>query len=401
MSRRIFYHYGVMGSGKSTEIQRTIYQYESKGFSVLTLKPSFDNRDGENVIYSRQTRQKVPCMAIEDFITKDYIDSFNRVKSYHIILVDEVQFCTPEQIYMLDRLAKEGNMRIVTYGLYKDFKDDYFPATKILDEIAGEKTIVKGVCECCGGGATHNVRLDQYGKIVIEGEQNVLGGTETGLPTYITLCDDDFRERNIGEPLKQKFKAYWESQKFNNVENINILHKRIEEAVNTYAHLETPKAKRELRQYLFNTLKDKTMDDVLTIEISRLSLEYLSPKHKDLKKNEIEAINELIEEYTTRFNNFTYTMQPGVTYCEGQKGVTFYCKINSSNPKNQNIFYLYGIIDRDGKPNLINDTGLRINETYIYEPRVRYQIEKLREEISKKYDINTYIKNQKENNYEI
>ena len=206
MSRKIFYHYGVIGAGKSTEIQRSVYQYESKGFSTLVLKPSFDTRDGQNVIYSRQTGKTIPCRNIEDYIFPDDYDlSYKLCSEYHIVFVDEVQFCSVAEIKMLDKLAKDGNIRIVVYGLYKDFKDEFWESTALLDKIAGVKTAIPAVCEACGCGAEHNIRLDKYGNIVKTGEQNVLGGTESGLPSYITLCSKCKEKKDIGNTLREKF----------------------------------------------------------------------------------------------------------------------------------------------------------------------------------------------------
>jgi thymidine kinase len=363
-----------MGSGKSTEIQRTIYQYQSKGFPVLTLKPSFDNRDGKNVIFSRQTGEKVPCMNLEDYITDDLEETYKRVKNYHIILVDEVQFCTPEQIYMLDKLAKEKDVRVVTYGLYKDFKDEFFPATEILDKIAGEKTVIKGVCECCGGGATHNVRLDSHGRIITEGEQNVLGGTESGLPTYITLCDEDYLKRDIGPTLRKEFNDYWSRKKYEQINNDQIIMERVEKIIKEYASLDSFDDQRALRQYMQNFVRGKDINKILDVTLIRMCLEYIRPRHKILNDKEQAVINEFMrlfsksikenQEGFPQFIKFDYKLAPYAKFAEGQNAITYICTANDySHLENPLSFELYGFIDKDGYPNLMNSSGVKITDT--------------------------------------
>lgn len=50
---KLYYKYGSMGSSKTANALMTKFNYEEKGKRVLLLKPSIDNRDGEDVIKSR------------------------------------------------------------------------------------------------------------------------------------------------------------------------------------------------------------------------------------------------------------------------------------------------------------------------------------------------------------
>ena len=45
MASLIFY-YGVMGSGKTTELIKTYEIYKRKGLDPVVIKPSIDNREG-------------------------------------------------------------------------------------------------------------------------------------------------------------------------------------------------------------------------------------------------------------------------------------------------------------------------------------------------------------------
>ena len=43
--KKLYFKYGVMGSSKSAQALMTKFNYEQKGFRVLLIKPSIDNRD--------------------------------------------------------------------------------------------------------------------------------------------------------------------------------------------------------------------------------------------------------------------------------------------------------------------------------------------------------------------
>jgi thymidine kinase len=72
---------------------------------------------------------------------------------------------------------------VICYGLKTDFRTKMFPGSKRLLEIAESITEIKTVCSC-GRKASVNVRLDENGNIVTEGEQILIGGNER----YTSMC---------------------------------------------------------------------------------------------------------------------------------------------------------------------------------------------------------------------
>ncbi|HBJ18311.1 MAG TPA: thymidine kinase, partial [Clostridiales bacterium] len=50
---KLYFKYGAMGSSKTAQALITKFNYEERGMRVWLIKPSTDNRDGEDIILSR------------------------------------------------------------------------------------------------------------------------------------------------------------------------------------------------------------------------------------------------------------------------------------------------------------------------------------------------------------
>ena len=104
-------------------------------------------------------------------------------KGCHVVIADECQFFTPEQIDQLRAIVDEKAVPVICYGLRTDFQCKLFPGSRRLMEVADTIQEIKTVCDC-GVKATVNARIDGNGYIVTEGEQVVLGGNDS----YIAMC---------------------------------------------------------------------------------------------------------------------------------------------------------------------------------------------------------------------
>ena len=138
------------------------------------LKPRLDNRDGETMIASR-SGLRCECHFIED------LDRFN-VRDYDCLIVDEAQFLTRAQVERLVRVVDIDNVPVIAYGLRCDFRNELFEGSQWLLAWADTIEEVKTIC-WCGKKAVCNARVVD-GKMVREGEQIVLGGSEC----YVSLC---------------------------------------------------------------------------------------------------------------------------------------------------------------------------------------------------------------------
>ena len=185
---KLYFKYGAMGSSKTAQALITKFNYEERGMLVWLIKPATDNRDGENFIRSRMGLvSEVRVISKSD----DIFDIFwKEAKSSDVIIADECQFFTKEQIDQLRRICDECDVPTLCFGLRTDFLTRLFPGSHRLFEVADSITEIKTMCEC-GRKATVNARIDKVGKIVTEGRQIFLGGNDR----YIAMCHKCWTDR--------------------------------------------------------------------------------------------------------------------------------------------------------------------------------------------------------------
>ena len=175
--------YGVMGSSKSAQALITRHNYIQKGFNVILAKPSVDNRGDNEGIRTVSSRLGISanCFVFDktENLVVLYMKNFNYFKP-NIMIVDEAQFCTKQQIDELKVLSK--NVLVMCYGLKTNFQSELFEGSKRLIEIADRLEEIKHICRC-GNNAIINARFVN-GKPTIQGDEIVIGGDES----YEALC---------------------------------------------------------------------------------------------------------------------------------------------------------------------------------------------------------------------
>lgn len=187
---KLYFKYGVMGSSKTAQALITKFNYEEKGMRVWLLKPQIDSRDGNGVVRSRIGLFSPAYMLPEE---EDVYASFQRRQEPDdVIIVDECQFLSEDHVDQLARIVIEFKVPVLCFGLRTDFRTKMFPGSRRLLEIADSITEIKTICSC-GKKATVNVRLDDKGKIITEGEQILIGGNET----YTSMCYQCYMENKM------------------------------------------------------------------------------------------------------------------------------------------------------------------------------------------------------------
>lgn len=178
---KLYFKYGAMGSSKTANLLITKFNYEEKGKKVLLIKPGTDDRDGANLVKSRVGLEaEAMVLNTQDSVVDKFGDMISGVD---VILVDEAQFFTEEQIDELHEIVIDYNIPVICYGLMTDFTTHLFTGSKRLVEIAESIQEIKTVCEC-GRKATVNARMDKDGTILTAGEQIAIGGNEL----YKSMC---------------------------------------------------------------------------------------------------------------------------------------------------------------------------------------------------------------------
>ena len=178
---KLYFKYGAMGSSKTAQALITKYNYEENDMKVWLIKPSADTRDGFDTIRSRIGLQ-AQCEVITPQI--DICQRFLQTQAQrcNVVIVDECQFLTEEQIQQLRRIVDECQVPVLCFGLRTDFQTKLFPGSRRLMELADCIEEIKTMCDC-GCKATVNARIND-GYIVTEGAQVVLGGNDC----YIAMC---------------------------------------------------------------------------------------------------------------------------------------------------------------------------------------------------------------------
>ena len=184
---KMYFFYGVMGSSKTAMALMKEFSFKEHGKEVILLKPSLDKRDVETVLKSRKKKKK-KAVVINTFMS--IIKTVNNIENYDVIIVDEAQFLTIEQVNELRNFANDFAI-VMCYGLKTDFKGNLFIGSKRLIEVSDCIREIPSPC-ICGKKAIMNAKY-VGNKITYEGEQLDLGGNEK----YIGLCHACWKKGTI------------------------------------------------------------------------------------------------------------------------------------------------------------------------------------------------------------
>ena len=178
---KLYFKYGAMGSSKTAQALITKFNYEERGMKVWLIKPALDDRDGAVMLKSR-IGLRAECKPINP--SDDIYEMFKKDEyRADVIITDECQFFTPENIDQLRRIVDEMNVPVLCFGLRTDFLTKLFPGSMRLFELADSISEIKTICSC-GKKASVNARIDENGRVVTEGSQVMLGGNDS----YIAMC---------------------------------------------------------------------------------------------------------------------------------------------------------------------------------------------------------------------
>ena len=182
---KLYFKYGAMGSSKTAQALMCKFNYEQRGFRILLIKPSLDNRDLENskIVVKSRIGLSSPCDVFSQTTNLyDYIQDKGFFTKDAAVIVDECQFLTKKQVEQLHLVSRF--VPVLCYGLLTNFKSELFEGSKRLVEIAESLQEIKCVCRC-GKKATINGRFID-GKITTNGDEISIGGDET----YEAMCYD-------------------------------------------------------------------------------------------------------------------------------------------------------------------------------------------------------------------
>lgn len=185
---KLYFHFGAMGSSKTANALLVYHNYIDKGQKALIVKPAIETRDGKSI--RSRSGLEGSCITLEALIDMTFED----LKKYDCIIVDEIQFANEKQVEFLADIVDLLDIPVMTYGLRTDFRGRLFEGSSRMFEMADKIIEIKTVC-WCGRKATHNARYNEDG-IIREGDQIVLGADDQ----YTSLCRQHHNEGIVKKP---------------------------------------------------------------------------------------------------------------------------------------------------------------------------------------------------------
>lgn len=201
--------YGVMGSGKTLMAIQREMTLERRNYIYAITKPSDDWRAGQTI----RTRFGEVSRPI-DFITgkneslaehtlrvlgtKEREMGIGNAATNLALVIDEVNFMSPEQVAEADTLVNDYGISIYTFGIATDFLGQSFPGEQAARRFADKSIELQADCYGwkddgdCGNDASYNARLVN-GVYVFTGNQVAINEegeatTQDTITTYRSLC---------------------------------------------------------------------------------------------------------------------------------------------------------------------------------------------------------------------
>ena len=194
---KLYFRYGAMNSGKSTQLLQTAHNYEEQDMKVAIMKPLIDTKGNDKIVSRIGAERKVDVvLGPEDDIFEIVVNEYSDVSC---VLIDEAQFLTPKQVNNCMEVVLGLDIPVICYGLRTDFLTNGFPGASRLLEIAHTIEENKTICKC-GRKAIFNARYVDD-KFVIEGDQVAIDNQSE--VKYISMCGKCYEEE-YNKALEEK-----------------------------------------------------------------------------------------------------------------------------------------------------------------------------------------------------
>lgn len=182
---KLYFRYGAMNCGKSTNLLQVAYNYEERGMRIIIIKPKTDTKGGNSVVSRLGFSREADILISRDMsIFHEVQENIKKYGELHCILVDEVQFLNKEHIDELFKLAVKLDIPTICYGLRTDFQMNGFEGSERLLLIAHSIEELKTICACGKKAILNGRKIGD--KFVFEGEQVAID--MEGDVKYESLC---------------------------------------------------------------------------------------------------------------------------------------------------------------------------------------------------------------------
>lgn len=188
---KLQFYYSTMNAGKSAAALQKAHQRKIIRESVLLV--SSNDRSNEPKITSRYGISS-ECLSYDPHT--DFYQLFESTTP-NVIIVDEAQFLTGQQVDQLSRLTLTSYCDVICYGLLTDFRSMLFPGSSRLIELSDDIFKLQTVALCwCGDPGQINARVVD-GIVAYEGQQVLVGDVNKSSVYYTVLCRSHFNSGEI------------------------------------------------------------------------------------------------------------------------------------------------------------------------------------------------------------
>src|SRR5690606_39183573 len=140
---QLFFKYGAMNSGKSSELLQVANNYEEQNKPVMRFTSGVDARDGVGWISSRVGLKRRASPIFDDTDVFDIVRK--QAPKPCCVLIDEVQFVKKHHVLQFAKIVDELGIPVMGFGLKNDFRNELFEGSKYMllyaDKIEEMKTI--------------------------------------------------------------------------------------------------------------------------------------------------------------------------------------------------------------------------------------------------------------------
>jgi thymidine kinase len=190
--------YGTMAAGKSTLALQLCWQLR-QGRSDVALW-TFGDRTAAGMVTSRIGIEASAEAVIPGSDLTAHIERLRR-DGINILVIDEAQFASVEQIDALAELVDDLGIDVHAFGLSADFLLNLFPGSARLFAISDWSHELPLTSTCwCGQKGRCNARVVD-GIVAREGTQFFTGDVNEGVVHYQVLCRTHYRSGQLRDEV--------------------------------------------------------------------------------------------------------------------------------------------------------------------------------------------------------
>lgn len=196
---KLHFIYSVMNAGKTTHLLQVRYNYVENGGNVLLFTSLIDDRFGVGKVKSRigLEADAIPLKKDDDIAA--FVTAEHARKKVTVVLIDEVQFMTADQVRQLAWIVDELKIPVMAYGLKNNVYGTLFSdAISTIMALAEDFQEIKQLCHC-GRKATMILKFDPNGEAVRSGPVIEIGGESR----YVSVCRPHWMKGDIGPAARQ------------------------------------------------------------------------------------------------------------------------------------------------------------------------------------------------------